>query len=65
MLQTVDFVIKGQRVYTADGCRPMAMAVRYEKIVSITGLENAPAGQEVYDTSGDPRAYFANPGNIV
>ena len=65
MPQTVDFVINGQRVYTADGFRPLAVAVHHEKIVSITGLENAPAGPEVYDTGGGSKAYFANPGNIV
>lgn len=65
MPQTVDFVINGQRSCTADGFRPLAVAVHHEKIVSITDLENAPAGLEVYDTGGGSKAYFANPGNIV
>jgi hypothetical protein len=63
--QTVDFVINGQRVYTADGFRPLAVAVHYEKTVPITGLKNALAGLEMYVTGDGSRAYFANPGNIV
>ncbi len=54
MPQTIDFVIKGRRVYTPDGFMPLAVGAQDEKIVTITGLENAPRGREEYDAGDNP-----------
>jgi allantoinase len=67
---TIDFLIKGQRVYTPAGFRPLAVACRHGQIVALTDFEHAPGAEEEYDAGDnsvlpgiiDPHTHMREPG---
>lgn len=71
MSDSVDFVIKGRRVYTPAGFAPLAVGVSAGRIVAVTELDGAPSAQEVYDAGDhpvlpgiiDPHTHMRDPGH--
>ena len=71
MSDKVQFVITGQRVYSAHGFGPLAIAVDHGTIVAITTPDNAPPAHTVYEAGDkpvlpgiiDPHTHMREPGN--
>lgn len=71
MSDKVQFVIKGQRVYSPQGFGPLAVAVDNGKIVAMTSPRHAPLAQTIYDAGDnpvlpgiiDPHTHMREPGN--
>lgn len=70
MSEPADLRIVGRRIYTAEGFRPLAIAVRDGRIVSLSDPASAPPAKETYDAGDlpvlpgiiDPHTHMRDPG---